>query len=148
MLQALLASAELTPNDVTIVEYPDFGQGAAVAQGAVDAATGFANNEPVQLELAGTPGDRPARRRHHAAARTRDSSPSTATHRAKHDAVAGFVRATLKAMNEIAANPAIGVDAAIKAVPDLGQGPGDAGGDPRRDDRRLAAGGQRRPARR
>ena len=55
MLQALLDSAGLTPNDVVITEYPDFGQGAAVAQGAVDAATGFANNEPVQLELAGTP---------------------------------------------------------------------------------------------
>ncbi len=55
MLQALLASASLTPDDLQIVEYPDFGQGAAVAAGAVDAATGFANNEPVQLELAGTP---------------------------------------------------------------------------------------------
>ena len=53
MLQALLESAGLTPDDVTIVEYPDFGQGAAVEQGAVDAATGFANNEPVQLELDG-----------------------------------------------------------------------------------------------
>ena len=41
MLQALLASAGLTPDDVQIVEYPDFGQGAAVAQGAVDAATGL-----------------------------------------------------------------------------------------------------------
>ena len=38
MLQALLASVKLTTDDVTIVEYPDFGQGAAVAQGAVDAA--------------------------------------------------------------------------------------------------------------
>ncbi|MBA2374106.1 MAG: ABC transporter substrate-binding protein, partial [Chloroflexi bacterium] len=53
MLQALLKSANLTPDDLTIVEYPDFGQGAAVGQGAVDAATGFANNEPVQLRLAG-----------------------------------------------------------------------------------------------
>ena len=53
MLQALLGSAGLTPDDLTIVEYPDFGQGAAVQQGAVDAATGFANNEPVQLELTG-----------------------------------------------------------------------------------------------
>ena len=53
MLQALLASAGLTPEDLEIVEYPDFGQGAAVAQGAVDVATGFANNEPVQLALSG-----------------------------------------------------------------------------------------------
>ena len=43
----------------------------------------------------------------------------TATIAAKHDAVAAFVRATLKAMNEIAAAPSVGVDAAIKAVPDL-----------------------------
>ena len=40
----------LTPDDVEIVEYPDFGQATALQQGAVDAATGFANNEPVQLE--------------------------------------------------------------------------------------------------
>ena len=62
MLQALLASADLTPDDLEIVEYPDFGQGAAVIADAVDAATGFANNEPVQLELTGEHGDRPARR--------------------------------------------------------------------------------------
>ena len=35
MLQALLKSAGLTPDDLTITEYPDFGQGAAVAAGAV-----------------------------------------------------------------------------------------------------------------
>ena len=55
MLQALLGSAGLTTEDVEIVEYPDFTQRAAVEQGVVDAATGFANNEPVQLELAGQP---------------------------------------------------------------------------------------------
>jgi NitT/TauT family transport system substrate-binding protein len=118
MLQALLGSAKLSTSDVTIVEYPDFGQGAAVAAGAVDAATGFSNNEPVQLELAGTkttvltvdritplPGP--------------GLIASTSTIAAKKAALAGFVRATLKAMNEIAANPSVGVDAAIKAVPDL-----------------------------
>ena len=30
MLQALLGSAGLTPDDTTIVEYPDFGQGVAL----------------------------------------------------------------------------------------------------------------------
>jgi len=54
MLQALLASANLTTDDVQIVEYPDFTQEVAVEQGAVDAATGFTNNEPVLLELHGT----------------------------------------------------------------------------------------------
>ena len=61
MLQALLASAGLTTDDVEIVEYPDFTQEAAVEQGAVDAATGFANNEPIQLELHGEKAGRPAR---------------------------------------------------------------------------------------
>ncbi|HEU4573163.1 MAG TPA: ABC transporter substrate-binding protein [Candidatus Limnocylindrales bacterium] len=118
MLQALLGSAGLTPADVTIIEYPDFGQGAALAQGAIDAATGFVNNEPVQLELTGTK----------ASVLTIDQiTPlpgpglivGTSTISAKHDAVAGFVRATLKAMNEIAGNPSVGLDAAITAVPEL-----------------------------
>jgi len=120
MLQALLGSASLKTSDVTIVEYPDFGQGAAVAAGAIDAATGFANNEPVQLQLAGTkvniltidqitplPGP--------------GLIVSTSTLAAKRVAVAGFIRATLKAMNEVAATPSLGVDASIRAVPDLGK---------------------------
>jgi len=53
MLQALLRSVGLTPSDLQLVLYPDYGQGVAVQQGAVDAATGFTNNEPVQLQLAG-----------------------------------------------------------------------------------------------
>ena len=35
MLQALLRSASLTPSDVDIQAYPDYGQGTALAQGAV-----------------------------------------------------------------------------------------------------------------
>jgi NitT/TauT family transport system substrate-binding protein len=118
MLQALLASKHHTVDDLTIVEYPDFGQGAAVAQGAVDAATGFVNNEPVQLALTGTKVS---------ILRVDDATPlpgpgiiaGNATIAAKKPAVAGFIRATLKAMNEIAATPSVGLEAAIKAVPDL-----------------------------
>jgi NitT/TauT family transport system substrate-binding protein len=118
MLQALLASKNHSTSDLTIVEYPDFGQGAAVTKGAVDAATGFDNNEPVQLALTGEKVN---------ILRVDDVTPlpgpgiivGTATLTAKKAAVAGLVRATLKAMNEIAATPSIGVDAAIKAVPDL-----------------------------
>jgi NitT/TauT family transport system substrate-binding protein len=120
MLQALLGSAGLKPEDVTITEYPDFGQGAAVAQGAVDAATGFANNEPIQLELSGTKAF---------VLHVDDITPlpgpgliaARATIDAKRDAVAGFVRATLRAMKEIVADPATGLDASIAAVPELGQ---------------------------
>ena len=48
MLQALLGSANLTTDDVTIVEYPDYGQATALQQGAARAATGFANNKPLR----------------------------------------------------------------------------------------------------
>jgi NitT/TauT family transport system substrate-binding protein len=120
MLQALLQSAKLTTSDVQIVLYPDFGQGAAVKQGAVDAATGFINNEPVQLQLSGEPT---------VVLRVDQAVPlpgpglitGTKTLPAKRAAVAGFVAATLKAMREIAANPDAGLDAAIAAVPELGQ---------------------------
>jgi NitT/TauT family transport system substrate-binding protein len=118
MLQALLASAKLTTDDVQIVEYPDFTQEAAVEQGAVDAATGFANNEPVQLQLHGSDP---------VILRIDDITPlpgpgliaSTATLDAKHDAISAFVAATLQAMEEIKADPAVGLDAAIAAVPEL-----------------------------
>ena len=119
MLQALLGSAGLTTSDVDIVEYPDFTQRAAVEQGAVDAATGFSNNEPVQLELDGskavvlhvdqiTPLPGPG------------LIAATKTLADKHDAIARFVAATLRAMNSIKLNPSVGLDAAIKAVPELG----------------------------
>jgi putative riboflavin transport system substrate-binding protein len=120
MLQALLGSVSLTPDDVVIVEYPDFGQGAAVAQGAVDAATGFANNEPVQLQLQGEevvvlrvddivalPGP--------------GLIAGTATIDSKAGSIRPFVVQTLRAMREIAADPDKGLDAAIAAVPELGQ---------------------------
>ena len=119
MLQALLGSAKLTPDDVQIVEYPDFGQGAAVQQGAVDAATGFANNEPVQLELAGFPTTVL-----HVDAIVPLPGPGlisgTGTLGSKQAAIAAFVAATLKAMADITADPEKGLDAAITAVPDLG----------------------------
>ncbi len=118
MLQALLGSAGLTTADVQIVEYPDYTQRVAVEQGAVDAATGFANNEPVQMELGGTK----------AVVLTIDAiTPlpgpgliaGTSTIDTKHDEIAAFVAATLQAMEEIKADPKVGLDAAIKAVPEL-----------------------------
>lgn len=120
MLQALLASAGLTIDDVTIVEYPEYNQRAAVEQGAVDAATGFANNEPVQLELGGNKA---------VVLRIDDITPlpgpglivGAKALETKSDAIAGFVAATLQAMEEIKANPKAGLDAAIVAVPELAQ---------------------------
>jgi NitT/TauT family transport system substrate-binding protein len=118
MLQALLGSAGLTPEDVEIVEYPDFTQRAAVEQGAVDAATGFANNEPVQLELGGETA---------VVLRIDDITPlpgpglitGTSTLETKRAAIEAFVSTTLRAMDAISADPELGLDAAIEAVPEL-----------------------------
>ncbi len=118
MLQALLKSAGLTTSDVKIVDYPDFGQATALQQGAVDAATGFSNNEPIMLKNAGidtvvlavdaiTPLPGPG------------LVTGTATLKSKHDALAAFTKATLKAMDDITADPQKGLDATFAIVPDL-----------------------------
>ena len=122
MLQALLGSANLTPDDADIVLYPDYGQATALQQGVVDAATGFANNEPIQLQRAGI----------ETVVLTVDNIvplpgpglvTGTATLAAKGDALKAFTAATLRAMDEIAADPQKGLDATFAAVPDLAQDP-------------------------
>ena len=118
MLQALLDSAGLTPEDVTIMEYPDFGQAAAVQQGAVHAATGFINNEPIQLGLEGIPTT---------ILSVDDIVPlpgpgliaGTGTLTTKEAAVRAFIAATIRAMGDIADDPAKGLDAAEQVVPEL-----------------------------
>ena len=119
MLQALLQSVDLTPEDVTIVEYPDFGQWVAVMENAVAAATGFVNNEPVLLELAegndvvvlqiddvvALPGP--------------GLIAGTGTIATKGAAISAFRDVTLRAMREIAADPEAGLEAAFTAVPEL-----------------------------
>jgi NitT/TauT family transport system substrate-binding protein len=118
MLQALLGSVELTPEDVEIVEYPDFGQGVAVQRAAVEAATGFANNEPVQLELTGE-----AAVVLHVDRIVPLPGPGliagTSTIETRAAAIRAFVSQTLRAMDAIAADPDVGLDAAIAAVPEL-----------------------------
>jgi NitT/TauT family transport system substrate-binding protein len=118
MLQALLQSVGLTTDDLTIVEYPDYGQIAGIEQGAVDAATGFVNNEPVRLAREG--GDP-------VIFHVDDIVPlpgngliaGVDTLADKAAAIRAFVAATLRAMDEIVADPGIGLDAALVAVPEL-----------------------------
>ncbi len=122
MLQALLQSADLTSDDLAITLYPDFGQAVGLAQDQVDAATGFVNNEPVQLALQGTPvnvlavdGIVPL------------PGPGLvvgeSTLAAKHEALATFVAVTLGAMEQIKVDPQVGLDATFAAVPDLAAAP-------------------------
>jgi NitT/TauT family transport system substrate-binding protein len=118
MLQAMLDSADLTPTDVDIREFPDFGQKVALQSGQVDAATAFANNEPVQLanegfspfvltvdEITPLPGPGLV-----VGETTLTSKPNT---------LRAFIAATLRAMKEIIADPEVGLADAITAVPDL-----------------------------
>ena len=119
-LQALLAGVGLTPNDVKIVPFPYYGQLAALEQGVVDAATGFVNNEPVQLELAGTPTVVLALP---AAAQLPGNgliAGQAALDGPKADAIRAFIAATRTAMAEITADPQKGLDAAIARLPELG----------------------------
>ncbi len=119
MLQALLASAGLAPDDVTIVEYPDFGQAVALREGQIDAATGFANNEPVQLARSGFAVT---------VLSVDDVTPLPGPGlTVGHDTLAertlqlrAFVAATLRAMAEIEADPNLGLEDAIATVPELG----------------------------
>ena len=85
----------------------------------VDAATGFVNNEPVQLELSGTPAS---------VLRVDDVVPlpgpgliaGVDTLEENPDAIQAFIAATLRAMEEIADDPEVGLEAAITEVPELG----------------------------
>ena len=121
-LQALLGSAGLTPDDVEIVTYPDFGQGVAVGSGQVDAATGFATNEPVQLALQGLAVD---------VLRVSDVAPLPGpglvvgrdTLAAKREALAAFTAATIRAMEDISADPGLGLAATFERVPELASDP-------------------------
>jgi NitT/TauT family transport system substrate-binding protein len=118
-LQVLLDGVGLTPDDVEIVPFPDFGQRAALEQGVVDAATGFVNNEPVRLEFAGTPtvvleladGDQLPGNGLIAGQATLDGP--------KADAIRAFVAATRRATEEIVADPEKGLEAAIARIPEL-----------------------------
>ena len=121
-LQALLASAGLSPDDVDIVTYPDYGQGVAVASGQVDAATGFATNEPVQLGLEGLDVR---------VLRVADVAPlpgpglvtGAVTLEQKGDALRAFTAATVRAMKDITADPQLGLDATFARIPELAGDP-------------------------
>jgi NitT/TauT family transport system substrate-binding protein len=118
-LQALLAGVGLTPEDVEIVPFPDFGQLAALEQGVVDAATGFVNNEPIRLELTGTPAV--------VLALPDDAQlpgnglivGQAILDGPKGAAVQAFIAATRRAMEEIRSNPEVGLEAAIARIPEL-----------------------------
>jgi NitT/TauT family transport system substrate-binding protein len=52
-LLALLDAGGLTPEDITLREYPQFNQVDGLSNGDVELITGFRNNEPLRLEARG-----------------------------------------------------------------------------------------------
>jgi NitT/TauT family transport system substrate-binding protein len=121
MLEALLAQGHLSVSDISVVLYPDYGQAVAVAHGSVDAATGYAADEPLQLASEGIPVSVLAL----GSGMTLPGPgllASSTTIAAKGPALRAFIAATLRAMAEITADPQRGLEAAIRAVPELASG--------------------------
>jgi NitT/TauT family transport system substrate-binding protein len=121
-LLAILSSAGLSAEDLDITLYRDFGQAAGLAQGQVDAITGFLNNEPIVLARQGIDVNVLA---------VDDIVPlpgnglvvGEATLAARPDDLAAFVAVTLAAMEDITADPQLGLDATFAMVPELATDP-------------------------
>ncbi|HET6380361.1 MAG TPA: ABC transporter substrate-binding protein [candidate division Zixibacteria bacterium] len=119
-LLAMLDAGGLTPDDVTIREYPQFNQVEGLLNGDVQFITGFRNNEPVQLRLRGLePG-----------LLTLDNvaplpGPGIVTGDAQlaedPGLVERFAAAVARAQAAVIEDPDAGVAAAVEAVPAIGE---------------------------
>lgn len=119
-LLALLDAGGLTPDDVTIREYPAFNQAEGLLNGDVDLITGFRVNEPLQLEAQGM---------EVALLTVDDVAPlpgpgivvGEELRAADRDLVSDFARAVLRAQEAIAGDVDAGLEAAIAEVPAIGE---------------------------
>jgi NitT/TauT family transport system substrate-binding protein len=114
--RALLYAANIRESDVT-VENIGFTQAQALDQGTVDAAVVYANNEPVQLKLAGKELN---------AINTWELAKLVGTGVATNEATLknrpelakGFVRALLRGVQETINDPAEALEITLKRVPE------------------------------
>ena len=115
-LLALLDAGGLTEDDVTIREYPQFNQVEGLLNGDVDLITGFRANEPLRLEAQGF----------EVALMTVDDfaplpGPGIVVGDellgADQETVQAFAAAVVAAQQQIAADPQLGLEAAIVEVP-------------------------------
>jgi putative riboflavin transport system substrate-binding protein len=119
-LLALLEAGGLTTEDVTIREYPQFNQVEGLLNGDVDLITGFRTNEPLRLEAQGFDV---------ALMTVDDFSPLPGPGivvgdellGADRDMVGAFSAAVVRAMQAIADDPQVGVDAAVAEVPAIAE---------------------------
>ena len=119
-LRALLDAGGLTPGDVTIRTYPQFNQVEGLLNGDVDLITGFRNNEPLRLGAQGMSVELLS---------VDDIAPLPGPGLIAGDELlrtdaalaSDFAHATVRALEAIAADPAVGLEAAITAVPAIGE---------------------------
>ena len=117
-LLALLSAGGLTAADVTIREYPQFNQVDGLLNGDVDLITGFRNNEPLRLAARGLETDMLTVERI-APLPGPGLIAGDELLAADPTLVQSFVNAIIEAMAPIAAEPQLGVDAAVVAVPSI-----------------------------
>jgi len=121
-LLALLDAGGLTPDDVTIREYPQFNQVDGLSNGDVELITGFRNNEPLRLEARGTEVD---------LLTIDDIAPLPGPGMIVGDElldtdpafVEAFVTAVAEAQAAVIADPELGFAAAQEAVPTIAEDP-------------------------
>ena len=121
-LLALLDAGGLTPDDVTIREYPQFNQVDGLSNGDVELITGFRNNEPLRLEARGTAVD---------LLTIDDIAPLPGPGMIVGDElldtdpalVEAFVTAVADAQAAVIADPELGFAAAEEAVPTIAEDP-------------------------
>jgi NitT/TauT family transport system substrate-binding protein len=119
-LLALLDAGGLTPDDVTIREYPAFNQVEGLLNGDVDLITGFRVNEPLQLAAQGFDAE----------LLTVDElvplpGPGIVVGdellTSDRDLASDFARAVVRAQENIALSVDAGLEAAIAEVPTIGE---------------------------
>src|SRR5262245_25143097 len=116
-LLALLYANQMKESDLNIQDI-GFAQVAALTEGKVQVASGYGNNEPVQLDQQGIKVN---------LIKVADFYPlasdgiitSESLIKDQPAVVHGFVRATLKGMQDVIANPDEGFKAALDVIPEL-----------------------------
>jgi NitT/TauT family transport system substrate-binding protein len=116
-LRALLYANQIKESELNIQDI-GFAQIAALTEGKVQVASGYGNNEPVQLDQQGIKVN---------LIKVADFYPlasdgivtSEAQIKDQSAIVHGFVRATLKGMQDVIANPDEGFSAALDVIPEL-----------------------------
>ena len=121
-LLALLESAGLSEEDVTIREYPQFNQVDGLANGDVQLVTGFRNNEPLRLESRGIEVDMLT---------IDDVAPLPGPGvivgdellESDPELVRAFAEATAAAQQAVIDHPEVGFAAAEREVPEIAEDP-------------------------